>query len=232
MFTTVTKTVAAAAVALALTGPANAAITWTFSPYGQNPGSLEATLDGPGDSPGQNKVLNFGGGDLGHGYSYTQSGDAGVFDGADGLISGVAAPVATGPDGYDTSLYEVLQAGGSFNLKTPGIETLSVYVGSLDSYNEITFKSAGGFSQSFWGDQLGQPANGDQQSGATNGRFDFNFGKQKIDEVDFYSAGNSFEFNYVYAAVPEPSAWLMMIGGLGLVGGALRRARRTSAAFA
>ena len=33
-------------------------------------------------------------------------------------------------------------------------------------------------------------------------------------------------------AVPEPAAWAMMIGGFGLIGGAMRRRRRTSVAFA
>ena len=31
--------------------------------------------------------------------------------------------------------------------------------------------------------------------------------------------------------VPEPASWLMMIGGLGLVGGALRSRRKTSVRF-
>ncbi len=40
-----------------------------------------------------------------------------------------------------------------------------------------------------------------------------------------YSAGLSeVRFN----AVPEPAAWAMMIGGFGLVGGAMRRTRRTA----
>lgn len=34
------------------------------------------------------------------------------------------------------------------------------------------------------------------------------------------------------SAVPEPAAWAMMIGGFGLVGGSLRRAREKRAAFA
>ena len=34
------------------------------------------------------------------------------------------------------------------------------------------------------------------------------------------------------AAVPEPASWAMMIGGFGMVGGALRRSRRTQVAFA
>ena len=35
----------------------------------------------------------------------------------------------------------------------------------------------------------------------------------------------------VQAPVPEPATWAMMIGGFGIVGGSLRRSRRTTVAF-
>jgi hypothetical protein len=38
--------------------------------------------------------------------------------------------------------------------------------------------------------------------------------------------GGSTTFNVVAAAVPEPATWAMMIGGFGMVGGAMRSARR------
>jgi hypothetical protein len=36
--------------------------------------------------------------------------------------------------------------------------------------------------------------------------------------------------SFAFAAVPEPGTWLLMIAGFGVVGGALRRARRAAAA--
>jgi secreted trypsin-like serine protease len=39
----------------------------------------------------------------------------------------------------------------------------------------------------------------------------------------------TFIDSYVHSAVPEPSSWAMMLGGLGLMGGALRQRRRTGA---
>ena len=44
-----------------------------------------------------------------------------------------------------------------------------------------------------------------------------------------YSA-STLTITSVAAAVPEPSSWALMIGGLGLVGGRLRRARGSRAA--
>ncbi len=35
-----------------------------------------------------------------------------------------------------------------------------------------------------------------------------------------------FSLNPVTGAVPEPATWAMMIGGFGMVGGAMRRTRR------
>jgi len=34
--------------------------------------------------------------------------------------------------------------GGTFTLTTPGVEDLSVYIGSADSYNEIRFENQAG----------------------------------------------------------------------------------------
>lgn len=49
--------------------------------------------------------------------------------------------------------------------------------------------------------------------------------------VDLPSAGTlrADNFSVAIASVPEPSAWLMMVFGLGLVGAAIRRPKRTTA---
>ena len=151
------------------------------------------------------------------------------------LVPGVAAP----PTG-DLSEYLAVYAGETATLMTPLLSSLSVYLGSIDSYNTITFMGPGGFSQSFTGSQLVADPNGDQSAGATNRRFTFNFGANAINEVLFKSGGNSFEFDNIaggavasvasvgvtefpVGGVPEPMTWLMLIAGAGMVGAALRR---------
>jgi hypothetical protein len=42
----------------------------------------------------------------------------------------------------------------------------------------------------------------------------------------------NFRINAVTAAVPEPAAWAMMIGGFGMIGAAARRRTRTTVAYA
>jgi hypothetical protein len=49
--------------------------------------------------------------------------------------------------------------------------------------------------------------------------------------VETYSLDN-LTFSSAVAAVPEPAAWLMMIFGFGVAGGAVRRRKRAAQAFA
>ncbi|RYY05579.1 MAG: PEP-CTERM sorting domain-containing protein [Alphaproteobacteria bacterium] len=44
-----------------------------------------------------------------------------------------------------------------------------------------------------------------------------------------YGAASTFSGNFNVAAVPEPATWAMMIAGVGMAGGALRRRRVTKA---
>lgn len=91
--------------------------------------------------------------------------------------------------------------------------------------NQLTFRDINGNSiASYNGFQLYPPADGNQFLPSTNREFYFTFdAADKIAQVDFQSFGNSFEFDNIYAAVPEPSVWLMLIAGFGLVGTMLRR---------
>ena len=41
-----------------------------------------------------------------------------------------------------------------------------------------------------------------------------------------------YDGNAVFAAVPEPATWAMMLGGFGLLGGAVRRSRRATTVLA
>jgi hypothetical protein len=48
----------------------------------------------------------------------------------------------------------------------------------------------------------------------------------------FASGTGTFTYNYTPSGVPEPSTWLSMILGFGLVGAGLRRRRSLSAPYA
>jgi hypothetical protein len=178
----------------------------------------------PADMPlpsDQQLVADFDG-YIAPGFTLSLAGPASVFDGALGLVEGIAAP----PPGT-TSHYLALQQGGSATLWTPSINRLSVYIGSPDSYNAIRFIGDGGFDLSLSGAALaGGAFNGEQSIGR---RMTYDFGAQRISQVIFSSSGNSFEFdNIAVGLVPEPGAWALMIVGLGMVGAALRSRSRNA----
>jgi len=149
------------------------------------------------------------------------------------LNPGVSAPPLGTAAGTN---YAFVETNGMATLYTPLITAFSVYIGSIDSYNEISFYNGASMLGWFGGDQLAPPtANGDQGAAATNQRFVFNFNGQKVDRVVFFSRGNSMEWDSIAApisAVPEPATWAMMITGFGLMGAALRRRRSQPGAIA
>ena len=172
-------------------------------------------------SPGEVMVVDFDHANAA-GYSMTWSG-AGLYQGP--LVSGIAAP----PYG-DSSKYLSVLTGGSATLTAPGVmQTMSVYLGSIDDYNMITFKGQGGFTESFTGTQLDPLANGDQSIPATNRRFEFTFDPNDlINQVIFSSSGNSFEFDNIAvndppAPIPEPVTLSLFAAGLAGVAGLRRR---------
>ena len=134
--------------------------------------------------------------------------------------------VAGPATGGDATLSFVAQDGSgarrSFNL-------LSLYAGSIDTYNSIQFNFANGLSQTFTGSQLLASA-----SGTTDNRtllFGFSGNEVgNVSSVNFISPQAAFEFDNVQigSAVPEPATWAMMILGMGAIGFALRSAKRRS----
>jgi PEP-CTERM motif len=194
---------ALAAIALLSAGAANAAITFTSSPFdaplavGE---TLKVTFDAP-NAPG-----------------FAVSGTGGIY-------TGTTPGIAAAPFGNATKYMAVL-SGKTAVLDMPLTGSMSVYIGSVDTYNSITFKGLNGFQQTFGGAALVASANGNQTSAGTNRRFYFDFGNTPINRVEFKSSGNSFEFdNIATAAVPEPATWAMLIAGFGLVGLSMRRRR-------
>ncbi|HWU55544.1 MAG TPA: PEP-CTERM sorting domain-containing protein [Rhizomicrobium sp.] len=172
-------------------------------------------------SPGEVMVMDFDN-PIAAGYSMTWSG-AGLYQGP--LVPGIAAP----PFGDNTQYLAVL-AGGLATLTAPGVmHSMSVYLGSIDDYNTITFKGLNGFSQSFTGADLTASANGDQFIAATNRRYEFTFDPNDlINQVLFSSSGNSFEFDNIAvndppARVPEPLTLSLFAAGLAGMAGLRRR---------
>lgn len=208
---------AAAAAALGfLALPAGAATSVTFVGYqfSLNPGEFLVTdFDAP-IAPG-----------------FTLSGTGSIMTGNN--ASG-AAP-ATSPTTADTTQF-LSVLGNSFSLVSgPALRQVSLYIGSLDTYNTVSFTGAGGFSQSFTGAQLNaatvafDEANGNQVGLNTNGRYTFRF-DQGVTGVRLDSTANSLEVSNIGAvAVPEPSTWALMIVGFGSAGALIRRRRSTLA---
>jgi hypothetical protein len=194
------KYAAIAVVLLAGMGSANANVTFTSTAYDALP------------APGETMVEDFDN-PIAVGYSMTWS-NAGLFQGP--LVAGIAAP----PVG-DNTQYLAVFTGGAATLTSPGIlSSLSVYLGSIDSYNTITFKGEDGFNQALTGDQLTVPAVGDQADATDNRRVFFDFDPSDlVDQVIFSSSGNSFEFDNIatndpVSPVPEPITLSLFAAGL------------------
>jgi hypothetical protein len=174
---------------------------------------------------GESLVVGFGGPNAA-GYTFTTDPTPYIYHVADGLHTGIAAP----PFGDDSSSYMAIQTDQSITLNTPYLKTLSLFIGSLDPTNKITFNGSGGFTQSFLGSDLFNPAQGNQSNDDNNRRFYFSFDPtDQVNQIVFSSGENSFEFDSIAAgAVPEPGTWAMLLLGFGGIGLMLRNGRRRS----
>jgi hypothetical protein len=172
-----------------------------------------------------------------------------------GLFDATHVNVAAAPVG-DTSMYEAIQPGGwakfDFTNYTPGVGSLSVYVGSIDSYNLFQITTSDGTYFFDGTDFLYH--DGDQYSHLTNRRVYFQFSpNETFKSITFASNGIAFEYDNIGAAAysgmqpaglptgndveslhwtsfspaaaPEPGTWALMIAGFGLVGVGSRRRR-------
>jgi len=130
-----------------------------------------------------------------------------------------------------TGNFAALRAGGSYSIDFAPSTLFSFVIGSVDTYNMLTLLLSDNSSVTYNGGEIiGKSATTSGKNDALrNGLviFDAN-GGPKIVGATFASTGNSFEFDNLAAAVPEPATWAMMIFGFGAVAGAMRHRRRVA----
>ena len=136
-----------------------------------------------------------------------------------------------------TGNFAAVLSGGSFTTAFSPTNAFSFVLGSLDVYNSLTLLFSDGTSTTLMGGNIvGSPTlfdSGSRTDAQTNGVVTYTVAPgQSITGATFASAGNSFEFDNLAAAVPEPAMWGMMILGFGLVGGLLRRRSTAKVSFA
>ena len=146
-----------------------------------------------------------------------------------GSVSGVYAAPAFSPTTFDPGQYLAVEAGQSETFTpTAPIHDLSIYLGSLDSYNSISVTSSMGtvtYTGADIASMSGAVDGGDQTAASSNGRLTIVF-SSPVSSVTFGSSSNAFEIASVaMSAVPEPAVWSMMLIGLGSMGAVLRRRR-------
>jgi hypothetical protein len=197
-----------AAVAAILAASAANAVTYTST----------AGAPDPGPGPGQTVVVDFDGPNAA-GYTWS----AGTIASSPVTIGGAAAPAGD----ITTFGYVSTAFANSFaTLSTPNIKSISLYWGSIDTYNHLDVLGAGGAVLFTVEGSLLPPANGDQGAAITNRRVFIKAGLgETITGLKFRTDGVAFEFDNIATAVPEPQQWALLIAGFGLVGAAARRRR-------
>ena len=104
----------------------------------------------------------------------------------------------------------------------------SFIIGSVDAYNSLTLNLTDGSSFTYQGTQIIGAADVGPTNSATAGRVIFNFGGGAgLTSAVFSSTSAALEIDDIAAAVPEAATWAMMMVGLGIAGGALRRRKAT-----
>lgn len=200
--------------AVALPVAAHASVTVSSVDYGLN---TVPTGTGP--------LVTFDGADPFAGFTLTGSG----YVVQTGNNPQGAAP-ADGPTNATDDPTNYLSVFGGLATLTGevGYNSVSLYWGSIDSYNSLQLlDSAGNVIDTITSADIGSGGNGDQLASNTNRRV-------TIDStVPFYGLGFSstsaaFETDNIKfsSAVPEPATWMMMLFGFGFVGAAMRKAKR------
>ena len=121
----------------------------------------------------------------------------------------------------------IAASNGSATLDLGGeFKNVSLYWGSVDTYNTITLYQADGTHTDITGSMIGfgVDPNGNQTNNNSNVRVNFTALGRGITSIGFDSTQFAFETDtFAGTAVPEPATWAMMLGGFGLLGFAARR---------
>jgi len=163
-----------------------------------------------------------------------------TFDGLTALPAGYVAigttpanPLVAPPDvpglysapAGDTSTYLTTGTGTILNLAVPaGTTYFGFYWGSLDSYNLVELDQSNGDTLDITGAELATLVPGVVADGSTS--YFVNFYADPgatFTSAGFSSLQDSFEFDNVATATPEPASLAMLAGGLLVVAGAVRR---------
>lgn len=187
----------------------------------------------PGAAAGESVLVDFEGTD-----PATFSGSYTILT---GNVGGAAAPA-----GDATNYFAVPDV----NLPTPGVATidfsgylssnrdfrsLSFYWGSVDQYNTLeVLRGDGSVLFTLVGNQISNPANGNQSIAETNQRVFLRFANgEDASALRFTSTERAFEIDDIAgSAVPEPQTWALLLAGFGMVGHAVRRRRQLASVAA
>jgi hypothetical protein len=219
---------AVAGLALFATAPANAGVLVI------NDGST-TTYNFPSYATAANSVFfNF---DVGDGSAASSYGNFTRTGGT--LLTGDTVQGAS-PESFGNATTQYLSTVGgattTIAASTAAFDTVSFFLGSIDTYNTVNILSTtGAVLASFTGSQLSFTPNGNQDLPITNRRVTFTrqASDAQIGGIRFTSGQNSLEVENLVFTVPEPSTWALMIVGFGMVGFAMRsRRRRTTTVFA
>ncbi len=150
--------------------------------------------------------------------------------------NGIGAAPAGGPTNAsdDATKYLSVYGGAAKLTSAIGYKTVSFFWGSMDGYNALDLLDAGGNVLSTITNSLVPSiGNGDQLGSATNQRVNVT-SSDAFYGLQFRSTSAAFEVDNVKlsGAVPEPASWAMMLGGFGMLGGALRSRRKAAVTFA
>jgi hypothetical protein len=123
-------------------------------------------------------------------------------------------------------------------LSTLSVNSVSLYWGSIDSYQSLeVLDRSGNVMSTITGNSVANPnANGDQFNGGTNRRVNlaFNGGSSTFGGLRFKSTQAAFEFDDIAidarggAQVPEPSTFGLLAAGLGALGMISARRKRNA----